>query len=283
MQDDMNPAFHRLQLITGKQGIELLAKTRVILFGIGGVGSWAAEALARSGIGTLTIVDSDVVCITNVNRQVQATTRTVGMPKTDEMLRRLREINPDAEIIAHQTIFSKENADQFKLGSYDYVLDAIDSLSNKVELIMRASASGAKVYTALGASCKLDATRIKVSSLWHSHGCPLGKLVRKRLRQNGFDGDVTCVYSTEILPLQEAGSVCGTGNCHCPRFIKGENGEMVEAHEWCSSKKQINGSAAHITGTFGFMLAGLVMQDVYSKLTFDPKPAVSEEPAETAD
>jgi tRNA A37 threonylcarbamoyladenosine dehydratase len=253
----------------------------VILFGVGGVGSWAAEALVRSGIGTLTMVDSDAVCVTNINRQVQATSKTVAMPKTVELARRLKEINPDAAITGLQTIFDKDTADRFNLAGYDYVLDAIDSLSNKVELIVRASESGAKVYTALGASCKLDATRIKVSSLWSSHGCPLGKLVRKRLRQRGFHGEVTCIYSSEILPLQEAGSVCGTGNCHCPKAVVAADGTMDEVHEWCSSKKQINGSAVHITGTFGFMLAGLVLEDVYAKSHPDASATGTKEDQDT--
>jgi tRNA A37 threonylcarbamoyladenosine dehydratase len=142
------------------------------------------------------------------------------------------------------------------------VIDAIDSLTNKVELIRRASLAGAKVFTALGASGKLDPSLIKVSSLWDSHNCPLGKFVRKKLRQRGFNGPVTCVFSDEpmIEGLDEE-IVCGTGACHCPSSQDGS-----ESHEWCSSKKQINGSAVHITATMGFMLAGLVVQDVVNRV-----------------
>ena len=240
-----------------------LSKTRVILFGLGGVGSWCAEALVRSGISALTLVDSDLVCVTNINRQVQATAGSVGKPKTSELGRRLREIQPQADITELQAVFDKTTAGRFDLASYDYVVDAIDSLSSKVELIIRASESGAKVYTALGAACKLDPTRIKVASLWDSHDCPLGKFVRKRLRRRGFSGEVTCIYSDEELKSHAAESVCGTGKCMCPK--SSGCGDGAPAHEWCSSKKQINGSALHITGTFGFMLAGLVIQDVVKR------------------
>ena len=258
-----NPALQRLRILTGADAVDLLAKTRVILFGVGGVGSWAAEALIRSGIGSLTMVDSDVVCITNINRQVQATMATVGKSKTAELARRLREIQPKAEIIDLQAVYDKKTADRFDLASYDYVLDCIDSLNSKVELIMRASRSGATVYTALGASCKLDPSQIVIGSLWDSYNCGLGKYVRKKLRQRGFKGDVTCIYSPEEGRHFPGGTVCGTGQCLCPKSTPtgGEN----DAKEWCSTKKQINGSAVHITGTFGFMLAGLVIQDVVKR------------------
>jgi tRNA threonylcarbamoyladenosine dehydratase len=263
----VNPAFQRLQLLTGSKALSLLHQTRVAVFGIGGVGGWCAEALVRSGIEHLTIVDSDVVCVTNINRQVQASSKSIGKSKTAELGRRLREINPRAEILELRKIYNQDVSDEFKLGSYDYVIDAIDSLTNKVELIRRASLAGAKVYTALGASGKLDPSRIKISSLWDSHDCPLGKFVRKKLRQRGFNkdsGQVTCVFSDEeMVEARDEEAVCGTGACHCPKSIAGEDDEG--SHEWCSSKKQINGSVVHITGTMGFMLAGLVVQDVMKK------------------
>jgi tRNA A37 threonylcarbamoyladenosine dehydratase len=264
-----NPIFHRLELITGSEGLDRLAKTRVIIFGVGGVGSWTAEALVRSGIGEVTIVDSDVVCVTNINRQVQATSATIGKSKVGELARRLSEINPAAKITPVQKIFHRSTADHFDLASYPYVVDAIDSISNKVDLIITAHAAGAKVFSALGASNKLDPAQIRVSPLWDSQGCPLGRYLRKRLRRKGFNGEVTCVYSEENLPLAGAAGeelTCGKPGCLCPKTAKREDGEMAEASEdtteWCSTKKQINGSAVHITGTFGFYLAGLVIQDV---------------------
>ena len=234
----VNPALQRLRLLTGDGALAGLLRTRVILFGIGGVGSWAAEALIRSGIGHLTIVDGDVVCATNINRQLQATSLSVGRPKTAELGRRLREIRPEADIAELHAVFDATTANTFDLSAYDYVLDCIDTLACKVELIVRATRSDARLFTALGASCKLDPTSIRISSLWKSYNCPLGKYVRKRLRQQGFRDEVTCVYSPEeVRRIPEASIADG-------------------------STKPINGSAVHITGTFGFMLAGLVIQDV---------------------
>lgn len=253
-----NPAFHRMELLSGTEALRALAETPIIIFGIGGVGSWCAEALVRSGAQNLTLVDSDLVCVTNINRQVQATIDTVGKPKTDMLRDRLLSINPRASVTAIQKAFDNVTESSFDLGAYRYVVDAIDSLSNKVELIIKAYNSGAAVYSALGASCKLDPSRIRIASLWESHGCRLGHFVRKRLRRRGFDGEVTCVYSDERVPLHEIDTPCGTGNCMCPK----KSADGSESHEWCGSKKQINGSAVHITGIFGFMLAGLINQDI---------------------
>lgn len=254
-----NPLFHRLEILTGADGLAKLHKTRVILFGVGGVGSWCAESLIRSGIGSLTIVDSDVVCVTNVNRQLQATIESVGKVKVTELAGRLRLINPEAVITPMQKIFKRADAPLFELDTYDYVVDAIDSLSHKVDLIIAAHESGAKVYTALGASNKLDPMQIKVGSLWESQGCPLGKFVRKRLRRRGFDGDVTCVYSEENLPLHSVNASCGKENCVCPKKTAGSD---EASHEWCSEKKQINGSIVHITAMYGFIISGLVVKNV---------------------
>jgi len=256
-----NLRFHRLQLITGKPGLEALSRTRVILFGVGGVGSWSAESLVRSGIGHLTLVDSDLICVTNINRQLQATTATIGQSKVEALRERLLTINPAAEIIARDMIYDETTADQFDLGSYDYVLDAIDSLSCKIELIANALSADTVLFAALGAACKLDPTRIRVDSVWKTKGCRLGRLVRKRLRARGIKGDFRCVYSDELLPVQPGDIGCGTGNCVCPK-ARSVDGVPVDAHEWCSSKQQINGSAAHITGIFGFTLGGMVIQDV---------------------
>jgi|WetSurMetagenome_2_1015567.scaffolds.fasta_scaffold00822_13 tRNA threonylcarbamoyladenosine dehydratase len=266
-----NPVFNRLQIITGKEGLASLAATRVIVFGIGGVGSWAAEALVRSGVGTIAIADSDTVCVTNVNRQVQATTASVGRPKVAELSERMRLINPSATIIPLQKAFTRTTAAEFDLGSYGYVIDAIDSLANKVDLIIVASEAGAKVFSALGASNKLDPLAIRVDSLWNSQGCPLGRYIRKRLRRKGFSGEVTCVYSEENLPLRPADFSCGTRNCRCPPTARA--GGPEPGADWCRTKKQINGSAVHVTGTFGFFLAGLVVRDVLAQNGMSPPAA----------
>jgi tRNA threonylcarbamoyladenosine dehydratase len=260
-----NPGFHRLELITGPAALRRLQRTRVIVFGVGGVGSWCAEALVRSGIGMLTLVDSDMICVTNINRQVQASETSIGKAKVTELADRLRTINSHATITPLQTVFTKATADRFGLGGYEYVIDAIDSLGNKTDLIIAAHQAGAMVFTALGASNKLDPLQIKIGSLWDSQGCPLGRYVRKRLKKKGFSGEVTCVFSEENLPMHSVDTRCGKESCLCPGTGKGPDGTVAPAHEWCSSKKQINGSAVHITGTFGFYLAGMVIRDVIAR------------------
>lgn len=259
-----NPSFSRLAMLAGESVVSKLQQTRIILFGAGGVGSWCAEALVRSGVGCLTLVDSDSICRTNINRQLQATSMNVGKVKVNELADRLREIHPDAEITSRKERYRRGEAEKFSLCTYDYVIDAIDSLSSKVDLIISAAEAGVTTFTALGASCKIDPTRIRVSSLWNSQGCHLGKLVRKRLRRRKFNGDLLCVYSEELLPPVDSGlSERDTGECIRPRDVHGTPaGGIAPSDGRCGKKRQINGSAVHITGTFGFFLAGLVIQDV---------------------
>lgn len=272
-----NPAFHRVELLIGPEALERFYQTKVILFGIGGVGSWCAESLIRSGIGNLTIVDSDLVCVTNINRQLQATSETVGQAKVRVLRDRLLAINPNAQVTAIQNVYNRDTTESFDLKQYDYVLDAIDSLSCKVSLLMNAYDAGATVFTSLGASNRLDPTQIQVAPLWDSKMCRFGRYVRKKLRRRKFSGEIICVYSEELYePEFVVPSGCGTGNCMCPKTAVHEEDDV---HEWCSSKKQINGSMAHITGIFGFTLAGLVIQDILKKM--DAKKSVDkDQPAE---
>jgi tRNA A37 threonylcarbamoyladenosine dehydratase len=263
-----SPIFHRTALLVGPEALEAMGRTRVILFGAGGVGSWCAEALIRSGIGQLTLVDSDVVCITNVNRQLQAHTGNVGQFKVEELATRLRAINPAATIEPINQVYNFDGVDRFDLGAFDYVVDAIDSVANKVLLIVKTIESGTPLFSAMGASCKLDATRIQVGSFWDVIGCSLAKHVRKRvrtrLRKKGIERDFLCVYSDERQAGYDVPTVCGTGQCYCPGPEETE-GRSEEAHEWCSTKAEINGSLVHVTGTFGFHLAGLVIQDIVAR------------------
>ncbi len=256
--------FHRSALLIGEAALAALARTRVILFGVGGVGSWCAEALVRSGVGHLTIVDSDLVCVTNINRQVQATHATVGQSKTEVLRARLLTINPDADIVAIASAYTPETRERFALGDYDYVLDAIDSLANKVDLIVSALQAGVTLYAAMGAACKLDPTAVRVASIWKTVGCPLARLVRHELRRRGVDGDFPCVYSAEVRSGYDVASVCGTGACHCPRLA---GVDAADVDRWCRRKARINGSSVPVTGTFGFTLAGLVVQAVHDAVT----------------
>ncbi len=256
----VNPVLQRLQLLTGTPALQRLGDTRVALFGVGGVGSWAAEALARSGIGRLTVVDNDVVCITNVNRQLQATVKNVGRSKVQELADRLRIVNPRCVVTPIQQAYEPATAASFALEQYDYVLDCIDSIANKVDLIRTAAVAGATLFSSMGAACKLDPTRISVESIWETTGCPLARIVRRQLRATAFAGDFLTVFSPESLaPAELADVACGTHRCHCPAV------DLVDGQEhtdWCSTKKVINGSAVHVTATFGMFLAGLVIQDV---------------------
>ncbi len=244
-----HPAFHRTELLIGEAALKKLADTRVILFGVGGVGSWCAEALIRSGVGHLTIVDNDVICVTNINRQLQATAKNVGQPKVVALKERLLEIHPDAEVVAVQKVYNRETRGEFNLTGYNYVIDAIDSLSHKVDLIASAMEAGVTLFSAMGAANKLDATTIRVDSIWKTYGCRLARFVRKRLRQRGVTGDCLCVYSQEILPSAEVEPADEPGDA------------------WSETKAQINGSMVHITGVFGFNLAGLVVQDAIRSKT----------------
>ena len=251
--------------------MERIAEKRVIVFGVGGVGSWCAESLVRSGIRHLTIVDSDRVCITNINRQLMATSKTVGQVKVDVLKERLLSINPSADITALQQIFTAETADTFDIGSYDYIIDAIDSLKDKALLILMATTppptggdgGGPKLFSSMGAALKLDPTRIKVAEFWKVQGDPLARALRKRFKRDGQypKHKFQCVYSDELLENKGHNVTCGTEQCMCPKAKNGPGDPSLLNHEWCSSKAQINGTLAHITAIFGFMLAGLVVQD----------------------
>ena len=246
--------FSRSELLLGEETMERIGQKRVIIFGVGGVGSWCAESLVRSGILHLTIVDSDRVCVTNVNRQLMATTKTIGQVKVEALKERLLAINPAAEITALQKVFSQETAEEFALDSYDYIIDAIDSLKDKAQLILMATGSlkqssnqaikQLKFYSSMGAALKMDPTRIKVTEFWKIQGDPLARVLRKKFkkRQQYPKRKFLCVYSDE-LPLAN-------------------RGEQPVEEPNTFGKVQINGTIAHITAIFGFTLAGLVLQDI---------------------
>lgn len=258
--------FQRTELLLGKEMMDEIARKKVIIFGIGGVGSWCAESLVRTGIRHLTLVDSDRVCITNINRQIHATTETVGEVKTDALKKRLLEINPSAEIQTFQKIYEPETSDSFDLDSYDYIIDAIDSLTNKIDLIRKATRTRAVFVSSMGASLKLDPTQIRVAEFWKVKGCPFGSIIRKKMRKGDLPAkEFMCVYSEELLENKGSGSSCGTEKCLCPKSKNAAGDPELANHEWCSQKAVINGTVAHITAIYGFTLAGLIIQHMYNE------------------
>ncbi len=259
--------FNRTSLLLGDACMERIHRARVIILGLGGVGSWCAESLVRTGVYNLTIVDSDRVCVTNINRQLQATCATIGQVKTEAMRSRLLDINPAAQVEAIQKIYSQDTEAEFDLAAYDFVIDAIDSLNSKVRLLYNASRTKASVFSAFGAACKLDPTRVRTDEFREVKGCPLGSKLRKLMRRANMlpEKDVMVVYSDEVLPNAGQASACGTVDCHCPRAVSGPGDPDLLNHEWCSRKAVINGSLAHITGIFGLTLAGLVIQRLHAE------------------
>lgn len=259
--------FNRAQLLLGSDAMERLGSIKVIIFGVGGVGSWCAESLVRSGISHMTVVDSDRVCITNINRQLMATVKTVGQVKVEALKDRLLTINPMAEIDARQQIFSEETADSFCLDSYDYIIDAIDSLKDKRLLIEMACNTKAVFFSSMGAALKMDPTRIKVAEFWKVEGCPLARALRQRFKRlkRKPARKFLCVYSDELLENKGHNASCGTEKCMCPKAKNGPGDAALLNHEWCSSKAQINGSLMHITAIFGMTIAGLVVKDAVGR------------------
>ena len=244
----MNPPtreiFNRAELLLGADTMERLAAVRVIVFGVGGVGSWCAEGLVRSGVMHLTLVDADVVAPTNINRQRMATVSTVGRSKVEALKEMLLDINPEAVIETVHRRYTEETASEFDLDSYDYVIDAIDSLKDKAALILHAAASRATFFSSMGAACKIDPTHVRVAPFWEVRGCPLGFLLRKKLRRAGTlpEKDFLCVYDEDLLENRGADTAL-------PEELKFD-------------KVSHNGSLITVTATFGFTLAGLVLQDV---------------------
>ena len=238
-----NEQFSRLERLTGSHGFEALQKCRVILFGLGGVGSWAAESLIRSGVGHLTIVDSDTVSLSNINRQLVALHSTVGESKVVSLKKRLLDINPLAAVDTVECYYNSETADQFDLESFDFVLDAIDTLTPKKLLIARASKVSSVLYVSMGAGLKSDFSRIRVAPLYKTRGCGLAKYIRKDLNRKGIKATFLAVYSEELL-----------GNYAHDEFDRIDEGEPKQ--------KQVNGTFSHITAIFGNILAGLVINRV---------------------
>ena len=279
--DDRAPSekvlFHRSTLLLGSERMDAIADAKGIVFGIGGVGSWCAESLVRTGLRFLTLVDSDRICATNINRQIQATCSTVGHVKTEALRHRLLDINPHAEIVSIPHVYDQHSALDFRLDDYDFVVDAIDSLSAKALLLSNATHSRADVFSSLGAAAKLDPTRVRVAEFWDVKGCPLGAMLRKLMRKRNLltAKPVLTVYSDEDMVNASESLCCGTGEGLCPRGDVGPGDPELLEGEGCSRKAVINGSVAHITGIFGLMLAGLVIQKLAGPTPTPPARALA--------
>lgn len=248
--------FSRTALAAGDEMMERLRRCSVIVFGVGGVGSWCAEALVRSGVGHVTIVDSDIIDISNVNRQLQATTLTVGQPKVDVLRERLLSINPGADIMAIRRIYDSTTAESFATGSYDFAIDAIDSLENKADLILRctdpATAPREGFFSSMGAALKLDPSEIATTEFWKVRGCPLARALRTKFKRSGRfpRRKFTCVYSPE----------------HLANRLKAQlPAEASESDTWTVRKATVNGTFAHTTAIFGLTLGGLVIRKIYGE------------------
>ena len=244
--------FSRTQLLIGEETIKKLSESRVAVFGIGGVGGYVCEALVRSGVGHFDLIDDDKVCLTNLNRQILATRKTVGKYKAEVMAERMQEINPEVDIRIHKCFFLPENADDSPFDEYDYVIDAVDTVTAKLELIMRCKEKNVPVISAMGAGNKLDAGRMKIADIYETQVCPLARVMRHELRKRGVK-KLKVVYSDEqpIRPLEDMSISCRS-HCICP----------PGAQHKCTERRDIPGSTAFVPAVAGLLIAGEVVRDI---------------------
>lgn len=251
----MQNQFSRSELLIGKEGIEKLHKSRVAIFGIGGVGGYTVDALVRSGVEQIDLIDDDKVCLTNLNRQLIATRKTVGKDKVDIMRERILEINPKVTVNVYKTFFLPENADTFPFEEYDYVVDAVDTVTAKIQLVMEAKEAGVPIISSMGAGNKLDPTAFQVADIYKTSVCPLAKVMRRELKKRGIK-KLKVVYSQEkpIRPIEDMSISCRT-HCICPPGA---------AHK-CTERRDIPGSTAFVPSVVGLIIAGEVIKDLAGK------------------
>ena len=249
--------FARTQLLLGKEGIDRLRASRVAVFGLGGVGGYVCEALVRSGIGAFDLIDDDKVCLTNLNRQIIATRKTIGRQKTDVMKERILEINPDADVRVHQCFFLPENSDRFPFTEYDYIVDAVDTVTAKIELIMKAEEFHVPIISCMGAGNKLDPTLFRVADIYKTNVCPLAKVMRRELKKRGIR-KLKVVYSEEqpVRPKEDMSVSCRT-HCVCPPGTQRK----------CTQRRDIPGSTAFVPSVAGLIIAGEVVKDLVKSKT----------------
>ena len=244
--------FSRTELLFGKEAMDKLAGSKVAVFGIGGVGGYVCEALVRSGVGAFDLIDDDKVCLTNLNRQIIATRSTVGKYKTDVMRDRMLDINPNVEVEVHQCFFLPENADDFPWDSYDYVVDAVDTVTAKIALVMKCKEKNIPIIRSMGAGNKLDGSQFKVADIYKTKVCPLAKVMRRELKKRGVK-KLKVVYSEEIptRPIEDMAISC-RNNCICP----------PGAEHKCTERRDIPGSVAFVPSVAGLIIAGEVAKDL---------------------
>ena len=244
--------FSRTQLLLGEEGMERLSRARVAVFGIGGVGGYAAEALARSGVGTLYLIDDDKVCLTNLNRQLFATRKTVGTYKVDAAKDRILEINPNAEVLTCRTFYSPQTADLFDFTQYDYVLDAIDTVTGKLALVEQAQNAGVPIISCMGAGNKMNPAALEVADIYETSVCPLALVMRRELKKRGIR-KLKVVYSREpaLTPVDDMAISCRT-HCICPPGTARK----------CTQRRQVPGSNAFVPPAAGLIMAAEVVREL---------------------
>lgn len=244
--------FSRTELLFGKEAMDKLAGSKVAVFGIGGVGGYVCEALVRSGVGAFDLIDDDKVCLTNLNRQIIATRSTVGKYKTDVMRDRMLDINPNVEVEVHKCFFLPENEDDFPWDSYDYVVDAVDTVTAKIALVMKCKEKNIPIISSMGAGNKLDGSQFKVADIYKTKVCPLAKVMRRELKKRGVK-KLKVVYSEEIptRPIEDMAISC-RNNCICP----------PGAEHKCTERRDIPGSVAFVPSVAGLIIAGEVAKDL---------------------
>ncbi len=242
--------FSRTEILLGKDAMDKLRKSRVAVFGIGGVGGYVCEALVRSGVGAFDLIDDDKVCLTNLNRQIIATRKTVGMYKVDAMKDRILDINPDAQVNVHKSFFLPDNADEFPFEEYDYVVDAVDTVTAKIALVMKAQEKCVPIISSMGAGNKLDGSQFKVADIYQTKVCPLAKVMRRELKKRGIK-KLKVVYSEEqpTRPIDDLSVSCRT-HCICP----------LGAKHKCTERRDIPGSLAFVPSVAGLIIGGEVVK-----------------------
>ena len=244
--------FSRTELLFGKEAMEKLAASRVAVFGIGGVGGYTVEALARSGVGAIDLIDDDKVCLTNINRQIIATRKTVGKYKVDVAAERIADINPEVKVCTYKTFYTPETAEQFDFSQYDYIVDAIDTVTGKIALVVNANAAGTPIISSMGAGHKMDPTAFEVADIYKTSVCPLAKVMRRELKRRGIK-KLKVVYSKEepMTPIEDMEIRCRT-NCICPPGTERK----------CTARRQVPGSNAFVPSVVGLIIAGEVIKDL---------------------